>query len=359
VVIQPSATGLERRWYVNDTAKPWDAGAREWFQRTLLVLYRRAGVNAEARATRIFERGGADALLAEIAHIPTDYTASEYYAVLLTRATLPSATVRRLVVDAAGRIRSGYALGTILLATAEHQSLDEATALAMVAASDSISSDYTHGKVLEALVSTDAVDQRVADAVFASARRIGSDYTRAKVLTSYAAQYPAAKALPPAYLAAVRGIDSDYEKGQVLLALLRRDHVGPSAVAQVDTLAAAIGSDHTRSEVLLVRLRQQPLDGQTRAAFFRAAEGLHSDYELGRVLKAVAASKPDSATVATALAAVGRVGSDYAAADVLVAFAKRALVSAGLRTTYIHAAQRIGSRYSRNRALAAIAAAEE
>jgi beta-lactamase regulating signal transducer with metallopeptidase domain len=352
--IRPGAGGLERHWFVDGKERAWDAEAGTWLASMLLVLYRRAGVDAEARATRILERGGTAGLLREIAQIHSSWTASKYYGVLLDRAQLSPRDLEQVIRDAAARIDSDHALAELLVAAAKHQSSDEGLQLAYVAAADSIDSDYEQARVLGAILARPGVSQRVADAMLTSASRLDSDHSRAELLIDVADRDPGGQPLPPSYLAATRGIDSDYQKGRVLETLLRRDRVAPEVLAQVFDLVGTIESDHQAAEVLVSALEQRPLNDATRAPFFRAVRGIGSSYDLGRVLQAVAARDPDPKTVAAILETAPQIESDYQLAEVLTDLAQRGLVTADLKAAYLRAAEGISSRSSRTRALEAI-----
>jgi beta-lactamase regulating signal transducer with metallopeptidase domain len=341
---------FERRWFVDGHEQPYGDGARAWFGDALVVLARRAGINADARALRIFKSQGADGLIAEIAELQSDYVASKYYRVLFDHAQLSSAQLVHLIDDAAKRISSDYELGRVLNTLAAHGPLDKDVQQAYVHAANGIDSDYEHGRALGALVLSGDLDVDAMDGIFASADRIDSDYERARLLLAVAERYPSRRPLPTSYLTAVGGMSSDYERGRVLTALLSRDQLSSQDRGRVLEVVEKIGSDHTRAEVLLAVIARGALDETTRAPFFRAVNTVESSYERQRLLTAVVQSGPDETTMLAVLEAARGIDSDHSKADVLVAAAAKGLASDRVRTAYAAVAETIGSRSDRNRA---------
>jgi beta-lactamase regulating signal transducer with metallopeptidase domain len=344
---------LERRWLVDGDPRTYDDAARAWLADVLLVLMRRAGFDAEARALRIFEQRGAEGLMQEIEQLRSDYVGGLYYRVLFDRAQLTPAQQGRLIEGAARRIDSDYELGNVLKALAARGPLDPGVQRAYVQATGSLDSDYEHRQALDALVRSGDLDQTALDAMLVSARRLDSDYERAELLTATAARYPAGRPIPDSYLAAVSDMDSDYERRRVLDPLLARDRLSPEDRARVLALLADMDSDYERAEILLAVVHGGALDQATRIPFFRAVDAMDSDHERQRVLQAVIQGNTDEATLLGVIASAKGIDSDYSKAEVLVAVARRGLGSDALRSAYLSAVETIDSSYERDRARAA------
>jgi len=350
VEIASESGRLPRRWLVNGEERPYGDDARAWLADAVLVLMRRAGFNAEARALRIFEQRGAEGLMAEIDELQSDYVTAQYFSVLFARAQLTPAQQTRLLENASQRISSDYELGRVLKALAARGPLDAAVQRAYVRASDSLDSDYEHRQALAALAADSDLDVAALDAMLVSAKRIDSDYERAELLLATATRYPAGRALPASYLTAVGDMDSDYERRRVLSPLLDRDRLSPADRASVLAVLVSMDSDYERAEGLLGVLRGGPLDETTRAPFFRAVDALDSDYEHQRVLQAVVESKADEATTLAVIASARDIDSDYSKAEVLVGLARYGLESDRVRQAYLDATDTLDSSYERDRA---------
>jgi beta-lactamase regulating signal transducer with metallopeptidase domain len=345
--------GLERRWFVDGREQPYGDEARAWLGDVLLVLVRRAGINAEARAVRILTTQGEDALIAEIAQLQSDHVAGLYYRVLFERGELGSAQVARLLADAAERVDSDHELGRILATIAARGPMDADVQQAYVRATRSLDSDHEHSEALLALIAAGTLDAGAMDAILASVGHIGSDFNRARVLLMVGEQYPTARPLPAAYLDAVGGMESDHERGRVLTQLLERDRLSAADRARVLGVVARIESDHTRSQILIAVAAQGPLDDVTRDAFFSAVSGMGSDHDRQQVLTTVVAGVADEATTLAVLDAARALASDHSKTQVLTAVAAKGPMSDRVRAAYLAAAQTIGSSSSRDRALRA------
>lgn len=353
VEIADASGGLERRWFVDGGEQPYGDDARAWLGDALLVLVRRAGINAEARATRILSTRGEDALIAEIAELQSDHVAGIYYRVLFERGTLTSAQVSRLLADAAERIDSDHELGRVLGTIAARAPMDAEVQRAYVQATGSLDSDHEQSQALQALIGAGALDVGAMDEILASTQRIDSDFNRARVLVMVGERYPPSRPLPAAYLDAVGGMDSDHERGRVLTQLLERDRLSAADRARVLGVVSRIGSDHTRSQILMGVAAQGPIDDLTRDAFFSAVRGMDSDHSRQQVLTAVVEESTDEATILAVLDAARAIDSDNAKTQVLTAIAGKGRMSDRVRTAYASVAQTIGSRSSRERVMRA------
>jgi len=358
VEIDAAGARLERRWFVDGAEQPYGDDARAWLGDALLVLMRRAGINAEARATRILQSRGEDALMAEIALLQTDHVAGQYYQVLFARGKLSAAQTARLLADAARRIESDHALGTVLGAVAARQPMPPDVQRAYVGAADGLESDHEHSTALLALLAAGSPDVTAMDAVIASAGRIDSDHARSRVLTAAGSRYPADRSLPPTYVAAVGGMDSDHERGQVLTALLERDRLSPADRAQVLGIASRIASDHTQSQVLLGVLADGPLDDVTRGPFFAAVARIDSDHSRAQVLLGVLRQPANEANTLAVLEAARGIASDHSKGEVLRAVAAQGPMNDRVRAAYLSVARTIDSTHERELVMRAAASQE-
>jgi beta-lactamase regulating signal transducer with metallopeptidase domain len=347
--------GIERRWRVDRVEKPYDDEARAWLRRTLLVMFRRSGLDAERRAKRILAKGGVDAVLQELDHIPSDYAARKYFQVLLTRPNLDQATLLRVVRQAGQQMHSDFELTELLVAIAKDQPLEEAVRLAYVEAVDHIGSDFERHRALKAVLTRQGISHELAAGMLRSAQKIGSDFELASFLTEVAQRYPPDRPLPANFLTAASKIRSGFEHKRALMAVLTRDHLAPAAVASALDGAAGIGADFELAELLVAVATRYPLDDALRPPFFRAVASVGADFEHARVLKALLVKKPlTEPTVLAILESSSGIHSDFELAEVLIQLAKAYRVDERVRPAFLKAAEHIQSEYERGRVLSAI-----
>jgi len=361
VEVRETDGSLRRRWYVDGTEQTYGDEARAWLGDVIMVLFRRTGLNAEARATRILKQGGPDALIAEIAEMQSDWAASRYYVVLFEGAQLTAQQQATLVEDAGRRITSDHALGQVLGALADRGPLAPPVQRAYITAAARIESDHEQGQALAALARKSDLGVEALDGMLTSAGRIGSSYERATLLLAIADRYPADRPLPASYLSAVTGMESDHERGRVLGRLLERDRLSAADRARVLDAVAQIDSDHQQAELLLALTQSGPIDPTIRAPFFRAVGGIGSSFDRQRVLIAAAGGSepgrgepvPDEATLLAVVEAAGGITSSHSKAEVLLAVAARGLSTDALRRAYLETAGGISSRSDRERVMQA------
>ena len=82
IEVDDDGSGLTYRYAVDGAEHAFDEAGREWFEATLLELFRRAGIDAGARTGRLYAEGGADAVFAEIERIESGYVRAIYLGAL-------------------------------------------------------------------------------------------------------------------------------------------------------------------------------------------------------------------------------------------------------------------------------------
>src|SRR5262249_1162507 len=141
---------LERRYFVDDKEQPFDAAAHAWMSTLIPTVIRESAIDAEGRVKRIRAKGGANAVLDEIAHIDSSYARGVYIKALAASGKLSSEEMTR--------------------------------ALKLV---DGIGGDYEKRNALVALGALQPFDASQQKLVLAQADKVGSDYERAELLIAF------------------------------------------------------------------------------------------------------------------------------------------------------------------------------
>jgi beta-lactamase regulating signal transducer with metallopeptidase domain len=354
--IEPTGTGLARRWRVDGDERPFDDDARQWFAEALLVVFRRTSYRAEERAAQILDRYGVQGLLDEIDVMTSGHAISKYYAVLFTYEELDPRTVQRIVAQAARRIESDHALGQVLIAVAESQPLDESAQAAYMTAAGSIDSDHQRRQVLSAILKRLDLSPEVAGAMLAAAAAIKSDHELGELLKELIAAYPLDRTMTPAFFAAVRSIDSDHQRHQVLSDLLERGAPGVEVLDATLALTEGMDSDHEVAELLLEVLGRYPPERALPPSFVAAARGIESDHNQRRVWAAVLEHPTVSdEAIAGALEAAGAsIASDHQRTELLLVVVHRHTLDDALRPAFFTALNRTDSDHNRGQVLDAV-----
>lgn len=312
-----AAGGLQVRYWRDGNEQPLDADARDWIARTVPQLVRESAINVEQRVARLYQRGGARAVLAEVALIHSDHSRSQHLAELLKNHTLDAAeldlglaeigksgsdyerrqvlsatlTSQRLgtpqlakVFDSAAGIDSDYERAELLVLSADRVGNDDELRRAWLNAAKGIGSDYEHRRSLEALVKQGKGDAALLE-ILEQAGEIGSDYEQRELLSEIAARADDVDTLAPHYAKAAGRIGSDFERREALIALMRAGELGSAGALAVLDAAAGIGSDFECREVLVELARKLPDDAVVRQKYLDVA-GRLSDYERTQAEKA-------------------------------------------------------------------------
>lgn len=303
----PGKAGAMREYKVDDKAHPFDAAAQAWLAATIPQIYRLSALDAEARAKRILARGGADALLAEIALLQGDYVRAEYLGQFFAQGDPDDAqTAKALTLMRA--IRSDFekrrALGIAL-----SRPVPSPQQVVLLSIAAEIDSDFERAEWLIDAAAKLPVDGGNADGWSRALHGLESDFERKRALTAVIEDgQPRAAALALA-LRTMRGMSSDFERRSVLEAAADADVPLPDAdyLAVVD----AMSSDFERREALAALIRGDVPSAERSRAILRSVRAMSSDFERGEVLNALAAAMPNDPALIEDYRAVTRAMSEY------------------------------------------------
>lgn len=284
--IETDANGNQRRSYtVQNHTHEFDNEARQWLSAVLLDMVRQSGYDAPRRVARLFQQGGAAAVLAEVELIKGDYGKRVYLYELLQNQRLNPAEAQRVVRVTMQAMSSAYEMRQTLMAVAEKYLDDPQTLNEFIAAIAKINSDYERGQVIAAALKHGSLTPGQLKGVLQAVAHISSDYEKAQALLRINSSQLSDPGVQSAYFEAVNGIHSDYEHSRVLLALLNGK---PKEVTLKLTLksVAGISSDYEKARVLLQVAALGKDDEEVRKAIVEAARNISSEYERGRVLSA-------------------------------------------------------------------------
>ena len=302
---------LERRYFVDDREQAVDAAGREWLARIIATLVRESAIDVEGRVQRLRAKGGADAVLEEIARIESGYARGAYLKQLVAGGALSSAQVTRalglvdgidsdyerrnalgaigssqsldagqqkLVVEQAGKVESDYERAELLTALLPKLAPDAGLRSAWLAAANGIESDFEHRRALSALLATNTLDDDTLATVIDAAKTIRSDFERRTLLADAIEHARDADRIADAYVAGSTGIGSDFEHREALLALVHASGFGRGGARAVLDAAGSIGSDHECSELLAELAKVMPGDADLIERYRAAARRL-GDFE--------------------------------------------------------------------------------
>ena len=275
---------LQRKYFVNGTSREIDGEGKQWIAGVLLDAVRQSGYEADRRVTKLFERGGAAAVLEEVALIKGDWAKGVYLKELLKGRQLDGPSARKVVGVVAHDISSAYEKRQVLGAVAGKYLDDKETLDAFAAAVATINSDYERGQVLALLTKDRKLTAEQLKIVLPAAAKMSSDYEKAQALVAILKSSPAEVAAEPVFFDGVNGISTAYERAKVLTAVLAAN---PDAevLKRVVSSAAGINSDYEKAQIL-IQAAKMVKDDDVRKMLVEAAKTIRSEYERGTVLAA-------------------------------------------------------------------------
>jgi hypothetical protein len=350
---------IERQYFVNASARPYEPEGRAWLQQNLPRFVRNTGIGAPQRVARLLKSGGASGVLAEIGRVGSTYVKGIYYRELFKQASLSGEQYRQAMAQASREMRSSsYELAQMLIAASQNLPNDEASRAGYFEAASAISSDYELRRVYSAMLKRGPVSPSILAGILTAARSISSDYELSQLLQQIMAQQPLDERNRAAFFNAVATIDSGYERHRVLSSVIRgQGATDPAVLESAVAAAASLKSSYETSQFLQEVLRQNGVEGRIRAPFFVAVNTISGEYERGQVLQAVIRrSGASDDTVRAVLQSAQRL-SGYELSQLLQLVARTYTMTGDVREAYLNAADRL-SGYEQSQVMAALVRSE-
>jgi hypothetical protein len=284
--------GVKRSFSVDGQSRPVDAEARRWLAGVIPAVLRETAIDSDKRAKRVHAKGGADAVIDEIARIESGYARARYINSLIMLGALGDEQLRR-TAQLIRAINSDYERRTALVALAEGQPAGMVLQLEVLAVVAVMQSGYEQRTVLVAMAPRLLPDPAIAKGWQAAISKIASDYEARTVIEALAQRDSLPLGQLDVAIGSTLALNSDFEHAVALKALLRHlDSAGPVQLAAFLKSTQRIGSDFERRNVLVQAVEKLKLDRNGFAAVMQAVSGMDSDFEIGTVLQAIATRMP-------------------------------------------------------------------
>jgi len=301
---------LEERYFVDDQEQPVNAETRQWMAMLIPTVIRETGIDAEGRVARLRAKGGANAVLDEIAQIDSGYARGVYLKYLVAGGKLSSSEMTR-ALELVDGIDSDYEKRNALSALASTQPLDAGQQKLVLAQADKIDSDYERAELLIDMLPQLAPAHDVREAWLNAATKIQSDYEHRRTLSAMLEKIDPDQATLETVLKEAQKIGSDYERRELMILAIRHSRDAEQLAPTYGAAAAEIGSDYERREALIALIRAPGFGKAGSRAVLDALHSIGSDYECREVLVALATVMPNDADLISRYREVARRLSDY------------------------------------------------
>ena len=380
---------VKREYFEGRTQMDWETNGKQWLGEILPEIVRSTTVGAEGRVNRIFSKGGADAVLKELARLEGDHTRA-HYAKLLLEKNIPTGEMAEVVKAIAEHIHSDYYLSTVfqshiakLLSTPEsanafylatqkigsdyYKSVVLKEALKKFHASpaqvktilqcaSTINSDYYLSVVLTTLLEEDNVKDESLSELIVVTKNIPSDYYRSQVLNKALEKDGISKAALKNMIDALGGVNSDYYKTGVVTQMADRSNMDPDIQVQVIKLVGStVSSDFYAAAALKSILDHQKLTDESFKQLVIVGGQLNSANSASDVLKRAAKGDLNKAQLLNILQASSNINSDFYLSEVLLSVSDHVRdADSSVKDAYRQAAKKINSEFYYGKAVKAI-----
>ena len=250
-----------------------------------LRFLRASAFEAEMRVARLLKRGGADAVLAEIDQLKSDY-AIRRYAIALSKHETLSPEQLSILIEKLSWLNGDHDMARALQTIVDNQDVSGEAMLALLSVADEIDSDYEKRRVL-AVIAKKPLPAEGAEAAVALLETIDGayDYRVAAEALLSGAELNAEAA---ARIVAVAGahIDSDHDLRLILTKAAPRLSEGPVAEAWFEAYGE-LSSDYDRRVAVEIAATLAGEDEALKTRLRAAAAEISSDYDRKRALEAL------------------------------------------------------------------------
>lgn len=290
--LESGAGGSVTRTYLLDGHEhAIDADGKRWLASVIVETIRDTGVNVDKRCKRLFKSGGADAVLAEIDKIDSDYARRLYIITMAGLAPLDAKSQTRLLADVKA-MSSDFERRTAYVEIIEKQNLNTANMSELLSGVATLQSDFEKRTTLLSLVPKLIVDDSVRQAWMKVMKSMHSDFEERTVVVAMSESTSSTVRTDWA-LASINGINSAFERRTALVAIA--DNMQQSGSEQALAYVKAskrIDADFERRTALMALLDKVTLDKAGYTAVLDAVDGMGASFEIRTVLVAVARKMP-------------------------------------------------------------------
>jgi len=307
------------------------------------------GFDAQHHVDRIYQRGGASAVIAEIGNLSSDYVKQLYLQELFKIGKLSTAEMNEVAKSVAD-MHGNYEKGQLLQKFAKAYLSNPLTIQAYFDAAGTIGGDYEKSQVLKAAL-VEHPSNTAMEQLLKVATTIGGNYEKGQVLQTALTEQPNNTALG-LLLTATATIGGDYEKSEVLKKASRAHGLNEENCNKLLNAADGIHGAYEKAGVLTAVIDNDTLSNNSFNLLLQVAEHISSAYEKSGVLKALAAVHAWSTDEWVGLInATASVNAAYEKSNTLVTIAGKIPADAKIREAYMTTAKTIGSTYDYDQAV--------
>jgi len=320
ILLEGESNGSIYREYREGSKKrEFEPDGKRWMASVLPEIIRKTGIGAAERTKKFYTKGGINALLAEIAMLPSNYVKGIYYDVAFTLPELKAGEMAMLIKDAGTQVSSSYELSKILMDNATIYSKDKKALEAAVNAAGEISSSYDQAKVYKYLLTKANLNDTAKGVVIKNVRGISSSYDKSGVLQAVLKEDLSVENTK-LVVEEVGHISSSYEQSKVLQSLINNQSLENLEFETLLSTISKISSSYEQGKVLSQLVNSKKLSSDQITIISKSSLSISSSYEKSKFLNSLITEQTlDEASINSILSVVSNIGSSYEQSKILQA----------------------------------------
>ena len=339
---------IEYKFYQDGSKVSLDQQDRQRFMASVIQDLISFGFDSKNRFDKIYQKGGAKAVMIEVDKLKGDYIKGVYLEYLLGSSNLQAEDLIEIAKKIATALGSDYDKGRLLGKFPVIS--DSATTLAYFKAVKTIGSDFERSNAIRHLFDQNLDPFQGMQALLAI-KTVGSDFEKSQLLGQFPSRYLKDSIITEPYLDAVKSIGSDFEKANAIRNMYGQP-LRPDQIEQVLYVANTIGSDFEKANILKELIEKESLDSNCYSKLISVTDGLGSDFEKANILKEIIDKKIfPGESFNNLLNAVNHVNSDFDRANILKKIAQKNLQTDAQWIALINACGQIQSSFEKSNTL--------
>jgi hypothetical protein len=244
------------------------------------------GFDAEARMERVYQKGGASALLAEVDSMKSDQLKTIYLNRLFAIDSLLP-TLLPIIIKKVGSMGSDQDKMGFLTKIPVEQLRNAQIDSAYFAIVEGIGSDMEKVNALQYLINLDSVADVVSFRILVIGSHLGSDMDKANVFNKMIDKNLLRDSLTDSLMNYVSAMGSDMDKINIYGRLIKGKDLSESQWIILENKIAALVSDMDKSNLLVEVAKKMPKTEMVRAGYMKVAKTIGNDSDYGKVIRAL------------------------------------------------------------------------
>ncbi|HVM88688.1 MAG TPA: hypothetical protein VMT76_10915 [Puia sp.] len=312
------------------------------------------GFDAKGRMERLYNKGGASALLNEVQHLKMDYIKNMYLEYLLSVDSISQDQIKSVARKISTEISSDYDKGRLLQKFPVEYLRDSLTARAWFESVKGINADYEKSNTLVNMARQDiskAQINQIVDVV----NSMQSDYEKSNVLKELIFKRTFAEENFDRTLDAISYVNADYEKVNLLKALIEKEKPSADHFNKLLDVTEHVNSDFDKANLIKEMIETGLPAGASFDKLLSAVVHTNSEFDRTNLLKDVIMKNISSQDQwISVINATASIESDYDKSNFLVTIAPDLPKTDSVKMAYLKVARTISQESDLGRAVKAM-----